>query len=149
MYDGYEKWNGVIWDDLLNFYLSRIKAKGLCLIVDSCHAGGFNDPPYNNYFARFNNYQEEPFVKGLANELSSGDRIILMSCEEEDVCYGSFFSFYLIDGLWGAADLQGNKNGIVSAEEGFNYSDYWINFYWTFDPTIRDFYSGEFPLTYR
>jgi len=149
MYDGFENWNGFIWDDLLNFYLSRIKAKGICLIIDSCHAGGFDDPPYNNYYARFKNFKEESFSKGFANELSSGDRIILMSCEEDEDCYGSLFSMYFIDGLWGAADLSGNKDGIVSAEEGFGYSDYWINFYWTFDPTILDLYSGEFPLTYR
>ena len=148
MYEGFDKQYAVIWDDLLNFYLSRIKARGLCLIVDSCHSGGFNDPPYN-YFTKTKKYQRESFVQGFAQELSAKDRIILMSCEEDDICYGSFFSLYLINGLWGEADLMGNNDGIITAEEGYDYSDYWVNLYWTFNPTILDLYTGEFPLTYR
>ncbi len=35
----------VIWDDELNVLLNRLESKGVCLIVDSCYAGGFNDPP--------------------------------------------------------------------------------------------------------
>ena len=45
MYNGFNQWYGIIWDDLLNFFLSIIKCKGLCLIVDSCYSGGFNDLP--------------------------------------------------------------------------------------------------------
>ena len=43
MYDGYVNKYSYIWDDLLNYYLNRLKSKGLCLIVDSCYSGGFND----------------------------------------------------------------------------------------------------------
>jgi hypothetical protein len=43
MYDSFAKKNTFMWDDLLNFYLSRINANGICLIVDSCYSGGFND----------------------------------------------------------------------------------------------------------
>ena len=43
MYDGYVNKYTYIWDDLLNYYLNRLKSKGLCLIVDSCYSGGFND----------------------------------------------------------------------------------------------------------
>jgi hypothetical protein len=43
MYEGFDKWHEFIWDDLLNFYLGKINSKGLCLIVDSCYSGGFND----------------------------------------------------------------------------------------------------------
>jgi hypothetical protein len=34
MYNGFNKWYGIIWDDMLNFFLSIIKCKELCLIVD-------------------------------------------------------------------------------------------------------------------
>jgi hypothetical protein len=146
MYYGFDVWYGFIWDDLLNFYLSRIKAKGLCLIVESCHSGGFNDPPY---FSKsiFNNNKKESFVKGLAYELSAKDRIVLMSCKENEVCYGSFFSKFLAEGLWGSADNQGNNNGINSAEEGFDYAKYWVKECCFFTPTILDLYPGDFPLT--
>jgi hypothetical protein len=43
MYEGFATWHEFIWDDLLNFYLGKINSKGLCLIVDSCYSGGFND----------------------------------------------------------------------------------------------------------
>ena len=43
MYDGYVNKYSYIWDDLLNYYLNKLKSKGLCLIVDSCYSGGFND----------------------------------------------------------------------------------------------------------
>jgi len=148
MYYGFERWYAFIWDDLLNFYLSRIRAKGLCLIVESCHSGGFNDYPFF-YKSTFKNYKKESFIQGLAYELSAEDRIVLMSCEEDEVCYGSFFSHFLIDGLWGIADEQGNKDGINSAEEAFDYAKYWVNDCCFFNPTILDLYSGEYPITYH
>ncbi len=43
MYDSFAKKNTFVWDDLLNFYLNKIDANGICLIVDSCYSGGFND----------------------------------------------------------------------------------------------------------
>lgn len=43
MYEGFATWHEFIWDDLLNYYLGKINAKGICLIVDSCYSGGFND----------------------------------------------------------------------------------------------------------
>jgi len=43
MYDGYVNKHSYVWDDLLNFFLTMIKSNGLCLIVDSCYSGGFND----------------------------------------------------------------------------------------------------------
>ena len=49
MYDGFDNNYQIVWDDLLNFFLNRIKAKGLCLIVDSCYSGGFNDVSVVNY----------------------------------------------------------------------------------------------------
>ena len=43
MYEGFDNGYSFIWDDLLNFFLNRINCQGLCLIVDSCYSGGFND----------------------------------------------------------------------------------------------------------
>ena len=146
MYHGFERWYSFIWDDLLNFYLNRIRAKGICLIVESCHSGGFND---NLYYSKSikKNYNTESFVQGLAYELSAKNRVVLMSCEEDELCYGCYFSKYLIEGLWGAADFQGNKDGFNSAEESFDYAKYLVNLYCHFNPTILDLYPGEFPVT--
>jgi hypothetical protein len=129
MYHGFETSYSYIWDDLLNFLVSLIKSK-VCLIVDSCYAGGFDDYPMRNQ-----------------------DRVTLMSSREDETCYGSYFSDYLIDGLLGLADLGGNLDGINSAEEAFRYASFWVRLLHTFTPTMRDLYpisdplSREFPLT--
>ncbi len=146
MYHGFDKWYGFIWDDLLNFYLSRIRAKGVCLVVESCHSGGFNDEPFF-YKSTLKNDKTESFVKGLAYELSAKNRVVLMSCEEDETCYGSYFSKFLIDGFWGWADFKGNRDGINSAEEAFYYAKYMVNKNHDFNPTILDLYPGEFPMT--
>ena len=130
MYHGFERTNAFVWDDLLNFFLSFVRSQGVCLIVDSCYAGGFNDYP-----------------------MFSQGRVTLMSSREDESCYGSYFSDYLIEGLGGWADFFGNQDGINSAEEAFSYAKFWIELLHSFHPTMRDIYpvddplSGEFPIT--
>jgi hypothetical protein len=145
MYDGFEDWYSFIWDDLLNFFLGMIQSKGICLIVDSCYSGGFNDNiiNYSNDNKINNNFCEE-----FSFELFKNNRIILMSSEESTVSYGSYFSFHLIDGFNGIADNLGNNDGINSAEESFNYAQYKVDLIGWQHPTILDNYPGEFPITY-
>jgi hypothetical protein len=147
MHEGFDKWYAFIWDDLLNFFLSMLQSKGVCLIVDSCFAGGFNDKPI---FLRASSekYTDESFTLGFAEDLSAQNRVVLMACQENETSYGGFFSKLLIDGLWGAGDLWGNNDGINSAEEVFNYAEFWVNKTCTFTPTIFDLYPGECPVTF-
>jgi hypothetical protein len=208
MYDGYVNKQSYVWDDLLNFFLTLIKSKGLCLIVDSCHSGGFNDisvEVYNSnpiptsqditqedYFCnnansvissiktssetlnprfitkssnnQFNPFGDESksitekneiitdeaylFTQGFIEDVRGQNRIILMSCEEDSLSWGSDFTELLISGFWGYADY--NSNGIISAEEAFRYADFWVNIFsgGRQDPTILDRYPGEFTVTY-
>ena len=44
-YWGFAYPGSFIYDDEINFLLNRLESQGVCLIVDSCFAGGFNDPP--------------------------------------------------------------------------------------------------------
>ena len=213
MYEGFDNGLEFIWDDLLNYFLGMINAEGICLIVDSCYAGGFNDNigdiqnynlnpvsseiynegkiyskfsktkelikdliikiyqkliknnekiidnlyksvSDNSYFLHkdaSNNREVDIFNQEFVKDLLAGKRIILMSCEEDTVSYGSQFTNFLIDGFWGMADLIGNGDGINSAEESFAYSDWWVNVLSGGDqnPTIRDNYPGEFTVTYN
>ncbi|MEA3458688.1 MAG: hypothetical protein U9R21_08440 [Candidatus Thermoplasmatota archaeon] len=64
MYDGFETSYSFIWDDLLNFFLSMLQSKGVCLIVDSCFSGGFDDSPFRGMTQ---NYSAKSFNNGLAN----------------------------------------------------------------------------------
>lgn len=145
MYDGFENWYSFIWDDLLNFFLGMLQSKGICLIVDSCYSGGFND---NLISKSLDNKNIESFNEDFAYELFKQNRIILMSSEESTVSYGSYFSFHLIDGFNGIADNLGNNNGINSAEESFNYAQHKIDLFGLQHPTILDNFPGEFPITF-
>jgi len=149
MYNGFVQWYGFIWDDLLNFMLSRIQCKGLCLIVDSCYSGGFNDPPYQGISGHQDSFNASSFTKGLMEDVAGQGRVTLMSSGEDQVSYGSYFSDNLIYGFIGWADLVGNWDHIVSAEEAFNYAKPLTEWqtYGEEVPTISDLYPGEFPVT--
>lgn len=143
MYDGFENPYAIIWDDLLNLLLSLIRCRGVCVIVDSCFSGGFNDPPY-----RLNErVPQYSFTQEMIGELGAGSRVVLMSTEEDTVSYGSIFSNYLINGFNGAADENGNRDGINSAEESFYYAKEKVDSLGWQHPTILDLYPAEFPVT--
>ncbi|MCJ7698338.1 MAG: caspase family protein, partial [Thermoplasmata archaeon] len=101
-YWGFAYNNSFINDDTINIMLNQLKSNNVCLIVDSCYAGGLND--------------HWKLLKSAPEQ----HRVILMwSCEDE-VAYSGGFAPYLIDGLRGYADTNGD--GIVTAEEAFNYT---------------------------
>jgi hypothetical protein len=149
MYDGFADPYAFIWDDLLNFFLSLLQSQGVCLIVDSCFSGGFNDFPFKGN--TIESYTIESFSEGLSKEIATQGRVVLMSCEEDTYSYGSYFSNYLIDGFDGSADQStfGNGDGVNSAEESFYYAQRLVDLYGYANqhPTILDLYPGEFPVT--
>ena len=120
-YKSFEQPLTVIWDDQLNFLLDKIDSRGMCLIVDSCHSGGFND---SVFYGR--------------------KRVVLMSCRENEESYGPFFTHYLIEGLDGKADF--NKDNICSAEEIFAYASSRMPGNKPQHPVILDEYSDDLPL---
>lgn len=155
MYNGYSKFYGIIWDDLLNFFLSIIRCQGLCLIVDSCYSGGFNDRPVPLTIGGQKGYTAtaESFATGFVESLSAANRVVLMSCSENQLSFGSDFSDYLIAGFGGVADTNtwgasGNNDGIVSAEESFRLADFWLDLFGQQNPTISDGFPDDFPVTY-
>ena len=82
MYDGFDNNFMFIWDDLLNFFLNRIKAKGLCLIVDSCYSGGFNDisvVKYNSVPAS----QEVENIFGKGSNVMSSRKTTMGAIDDE------------------------------------------------------------------
>jgi hypothetical protein len=202
MYDGFVNKYSYIWDDLLNYYLNQLKSKGLCLIVDSCHSGGFNDVSAdfinsNSFPISQETIQKEYissiedtlrssrismleklgsilkikskskkitensgskdleaylFTQGLIEDVRGPGRIVLMSCEEDTVSWGSHFSNFLTTawdtGNW--ADYYGNSDGINSAEEAFDFAKPRTEE--ATDgrqhPTMLDLYDGEYLITY-
>lgn len=135
MYNGFSTSYGIIWDDLLNFFLSIIRCQGLCLVVDSCYSGGFNDRPVS---------------------ITNQRRYTAMSSQENELSYGSDFSDLFISGLQdGLADTNiwllgtsGNNDGIVSAQESFRFAQTWVEFLGQQTPTQVDLFGAEFPLAH-
>jgi hypothetical protein len=138
-----------IWDDELNFLLNRLESQGVCLIVDSCYAGGFNDPPNWNLLNILpspkgeNMMSSEEWMEGFAEDVRGQNRVVLMASCEDEVSYSGGFAPYLIDGLRKYADT--NNDNIISAEEAFIYTEPRT---YRQTPTIYDGYDGELPLVY-
>jgi hypothetical protein len=136
-----------IWDDELNVLLNRLESKGVCLIVDSCYAGGFNDPPNWNITnipvssQRQNELAAEEWVKGFGEDVRGQKRVVIMASCEDEVSYSGGFGPYVIDGLRGYADT--NSDSIISAEEVFVYAEPRSPHQ---HPTIFDGYDGELPI---
>lgn len=140
-----------LWDDQLNVLLNRLESKGVCFIVDSCYAGGFNDDPNWNKLSRYispNLYNHikmtaKEWIEGFGKEVSGQNRVVLMASCEDEVSYSGGFAPYIIDGLRGYADS--NSDNIVTAEEAFYYTEPRT---WRQSPTIYDLYPGELPIMY-
>ena len=139
-----------IWDDELNVLLNRLESQGVCLIVDSCFAGGFNDPPdwnrtQRNLFSSIrydNKMSSTEWIEGFAEDVRGQGRVVLMASCEDEYSYSGGFAPYLIDGLRGFADS--NKDDIITAEETFFYTE--PRTYYRQHPTMYDGYEGELPL---
>ena len=127
----------IITDDEINFFLNRLESKGVGVIVDSCHSGGFND---NWSYSKMASWTEE-----FAGELRGRNRVVVASVPEEDISYGSYFSHYLIKGLQGYGDANGD--GLCSLEEAFYYAEPIIREETGMRPQIFDDYPGELILT--
>jgi len=143
-YKGFKHPWAIIWDDLLNLLLSLLNSKGVCVIVDSCYSGGFNDPPYFQTRMKNNKMNANEWMHEFAEDISESGRVVLMSCSEDEVSYASVFSRCLDKALTGYADI--NKDDMVSAEEAFEYIVENLNEP-DMHPTIYDGYPGELQLT--
>ena len=132
---------GIILDDQFNHWFNNLESQGVGVIVDSCHSGGFND-----YFSFQQQVESNQFAVDFAKELQGQNRIVVTSVPEEDVSYGSYFSHYLIQGMYGPADT--NYDGIVTMEEAFDYAKDRVESQTRMNPQIFDHYPGELPVTY-
>jgi hypothetical protein len=117
----------VLIDDDINVELNHLPSQSVCLIVDSCYAGGFND--------------HWRLIKTFGNNVKGENRVVLMGSKEDEEAMSGGFAPMLIDGLRGFADK--NHDGIVTAEEVFNYT---APRAFMQTPTIYDGFPGELPL---
>jgi len=92
--------NQVISDDQINYRLNQLESKAICMIVDSCYAGGFNDDPNWNKNTQ-NSMTTKDWIMEFGEEISGQNRVILMASEEDELSYSGGFAPYLIDGFRG------------------------------------------------
>jgi len=132
-----------LFDDTVNTWLSSLKCQGVCVIIEACHSGGFNDGMQMT--------RTSEWVKHFGKQLSAPGRVILTACSMDEESNGHFFGYYLMEGLQGFGDV--NKDGMCSAEEAFNYSCpktkeiLLKEFNFLESPQIFDSYPGELILT--
>ena len=131
---------GIIIDDQFNRWFNNLESKGVGVIVDSCHSGGFKD---YNQFIKDNKHGE--FSYEFSKEIAGQNRIVITSVREEDVSYGSLFSHHVIDGLHGYADI--NYDTEVTLEEAFRYAEQIVEHTTSMDPQIFDNFPGELVIT--
>ena len=129
----------VLTDDQINYMLNHLESKGICLIVDSCHSGGFND----NW-----TYAQEDITYNFAEEFSQdvkGRNRVIMTSVSEIRTSGVGFTYVLSQGLQGCNDQ--NDDGLCSAEEAFLYAKLQTQMIQGINPKIFDDYPGELILT--
>ena len=131
-----------IYDDQINYRLNTLESKAVCMIVDSCYAGGFNDGP-NWIKNKQSSMTAKDLIIGFGEELSGQNRVILMASREDELSYSGGFAPYLIDGFRGYADI--NSDDIVTAEEAFYYAEPRT---YRQHPTIFDNFPDELPIVY-
>jgi hypothetical protein len=144
-FEGIDNPSKFLWDDELQFLLNRLDSEGVCVIIDSCHSGGFAESENilstikNDEFSQF-------FIQELSEDISGNGRVVLMACEENELSYGGSFASYIIGGLDSLhADINGDD--ICSAEEVYMYAKKHVEKVNLQHPCILDNYDGDLLLT--
>ena len=152
-------WIHLLYDDQINFFLNRLDAEGVCVIIESEYSGGFND----GYQALINHkilentdvlrdITNRQYTENITQELKKQGRIVIATCEEYTHLNTNWILIHdIMSGLQGFADV--NKDERVSIEEAFNYaSPSFIEkcereYKGSIRPQMFDNYEGELILT--
>lgn len=117
----------------IGMWIDELETDKIIVIIDACHSGA------------------------LIPRLSKPGRIILTSCQNDQLSYGSLslnsgvFSYFIREAFYNALESDISGDHVVSAEEVFCYSNTSVVGYWGPDnvyqnPQISDQYDGEMEL---
>ena len=110
-----------IIDDELEEWIDEIKTEKVVAILDACHSGGVLTP-----FLQISEAVEAYDLDGFASDLEKADCLVLASNRMDEEGYdvhelkNSVFTYFIVQGLWGAADKD--NNGEISVREVCDYS---------------------------
>ncbi len=143
-YDGYH--NRLLHTEIQGIFEKSMAKYKLC-IADACHSGSYS-------FAS-KGYNIDEIVSDYYNTLSNskGGTALMLSSKPEETSLESLrvrqgvFSHYLLRGMKGEADYNGN--GIVSLKELYDYIDTEVKSYTQFrqSPVIKGDYDEEMPVS--
>ena len=118
-----------IRDDELALWLDPLDSENICVIIDTCYAGG------------------------IVDDVAGDGRVCLASSAESEPSWEdgtlehSVFCNFLLQALGSRADVDANGDWEVSAEEAFGYIEpRVVDFRPAQHPQVRDGYGGELEL---
>ena len=140
-----------IRDDELDMMLDAVNSDGIAVIIDSCFSGGIAKS--SAITTKTIPKAEVEIIDGFGKDVGEEGRVVLMACDEGELSYengvlqNGVFSYYIVEGLNGAADS--NSNDEVSGEEAFNYANPLVVSYMggIQNPQLYDGYTGELAIT--
>src|SRR3990167_6386204 len=101
-----------------------ISAKRLVLFADACHSAGLTEGSVgtrgfsNTVNLAISSLKTTREGWGIVSASRAGD--VSMESKQWGGCHGAF-TYFLLEGLKGNADLEGNRNGIVNLAESFDF----------------------------
>lgn len=109
-----------IIDDELEAWMGEVKAQKVVAILEACHSGGVLTP------FRISEVKELYTLAGFAKDPEKAHCLVLTGCRMNEkgahMCNlkNGAFTYYIVQGLWGAADQ--NEDGNISVRELCDYS---------------------------
>ncbi len=144
-YDGYH--NKLMHKEIQKVFENSMAKYKLC-IADACHSGSYT-------FASKGGYNIDEIVSDYYNTLSRSEAgtALMLSSKPEETSLESLrvrqgvFSHYLLRGMKGEADFNGN--GIVNLKELYDYISQEVKSYTQFrqTPVIKGDYDDEMPIS--
>lgn len=100
-----------------------ISAKRLIFFADACHSGGLSGPVGTRGFSNtvsiaLSELKSTREGWGIISASRAGE--VSMESDKWGGGHGAF-TYYLLQGMKGKADIEGNKNGIVTLAEAFDF----------------------------
>jgi len=107
--------------DEMQTIFSRVEAERMVVFLDACYSGAAGGRTFSSKRTRATNLDDqflERLTRSKGRAIITASRPSEVSIELPELGHG-IFTYYLVEGLKGAADL--NKDGIVTVQELYEY----------------------------
>ena len=104
--------------------INQMKAKKVVTVIDACHSGGIEVQLEGGKAGGEQLTLNEQYQQAFN---TSAGKVVLHSCDVDEKSWElldrsqGVFSKYLVDGLLGAADAEGDNDGVITVPEAYQY----------------------------